>query len=140
MDFDEYKRKFYVQPAPPQKFKLSGLRGAAIYASPYEQALAFYTQVFGPPHYVEGETTHGWRLGDSWLSLFPSESGNPLNAELALHLDSADELDKLFAAFVEAGAEGDAPAETLMYVPVYAAFLQDPFGLAWTLVHELPTQ
>jgi catechol 2,3-dioxygenase-like lactoylglutathione lyase family enzyme len=138
MDFEEYKRKFFVSPAPDQQFQIVGLKGAAIYVSDYAKALDFYTKLFGSPQYSEGDSTRGWKIGASWLSLFPSEKDDPRNVEITLALETKSEVDRLYKAFISLGAKGEPPEETLMYSPVYLAFVVDPIGLAWILVNEIP--
>lgn len=54
--------------------------------------------------------------------------------EIPVYLESANDVDKLHQAFIEAGALGEPPENTLMYEPVRIAFVQDPFGVAWMLV------
>jgi uncharacterized glyoxalase superfamily protein PhnB len=109
-----------------------------LYFQDYTGALVFYSEVFGPPAYIEGEHTHAWILGDTWLTLFPAKEGGPQNVEVLLYLDTSDELDRLYAALVSAGAEGSPPEDTLMFVPVRIAVLKDPFGGMLTLVYEFP--
>lgn len=138
MDFEDYRRRYFVQPAPPPRFGLRGIRGAALYYQEYAGALAFYTGVFGPPAYVEGENTQAWKLGDTWLTLFPAREGGPMNVEVLLYLDSAEELDRLYSALTSAGAKGEPPADTLMFAPVRMTVLKDPFGGMLTLVWERP--
>ena len=137
MDFEEYRRKYYTDPAPEPRFRFEGIRGAAVYYQDYPTALAFFEQVFGPPAYVEGEFTHGWRLGDTWLTVFPAKQGAPANTEVLIYLQDAGEVDRLFAAMTAAGATGEASVDTLMYVPVHIAVLSDPFGGQFTLVAEI---
>jgi len=138
MDFQEYRRKYYSDPQPEPRFAFSGLQGLVLYYQDYPQALAFLEQVFGPPNYVEGEDTHGWRIGPGWLTVFPSSGGNPQNIEVPIYLQSSAEVDRLHAALLEAGATGEPPEDTLMYEPVHMAFATDPFGVVWMLVHALP--
>lgn len=137
MDYAEYVRRFFRDPVPPERFSTLGLIGATLYYEDYAAALEFVTKVFGEPIYKEGENTHGWRLGLSWLTLFPGKAGNPTNVEVPLYMKSAQELDKLYAAFIAAGASGAAPQNTLMYEPVRMAILTDPFGVTWDLVAQL---
>lgn len=140
MDFKEYREKFYQREPGEQDWNLVGASGVSIYVSDYAPALAFYDKVFGQPHYKEGADTHGWRLGRTWLTLFQSREGSPRNTEISLELGSKAEVDRLYQSFLSAGAQGDPAQETLMYVPVYAAFLSDPFGLSWTLSYQLPQE
>jgi hypothetical protein len=137
MDYAEYVRSFFRDPMPAERFSTHGVIGATLYYEDYATALEFVTKVFGEPIYKEGENTHGWRLGLSWLTLFPAKSGNPTNCEVPLYVKSAQELDKLYAAFIAAGATGEAPQNTLMYEPVRMAILTDPFGVTWDLVAQL---
>ena len=137
MDFETYRKSFYTDPQPEPRFDLLGIHGATLYYEEYSAALDFYTRVFGPPDYREGEFTHGWRLGNSWLTLFPSKSGSPANMEVPLYLPTREAVDALYAGLIAAGAKGEPPAETLMYRPVYMAIVIDPFGVALELVCEL---
>ena len=137
MDYADYVRSFFRDPMPAERFSTRGVIGATLYYEDYAAALEFVTKVFGDPIYKEGENTHGWHLGLSWLTLFPGKSGNPTNVEVPIYMKSAEELDKLYAAFIAAGATGAAPQNTLMYEPVRMAILTDPFGVTWDLVAQL---
>jgi hypothetical protein len=137
MDFEEYRRNYYTDPAPEPLFRFEGIRGAAVFYQEYAAALAFFEQVFGPPAYIEGEFTHGWRLGDTWLTIFPAKHGAPANTEVLIYLQSPEEVDRLYAAMTAAGATGEAPVDTLMYIRVHIALVRDPFGGQFTLVAEI---
>ena len=137
MDYQEYRQRYYRDPEPPQKFPFRGIHGAVLYYQDYPQALAFFRKVFGEPQYVEGEFTHGWQLGDSWLTVFPAEQGAPANVEVPIYLQTPAAVDTLYAAFTAAGAQGDAPTDTLMYTPVHMAIVTDPFGVRFMLVCEV---
>jgi hypothetical protein len=137
MDYEEYRRQYFQDPPPRERFETQGLIGANLYYEDYTAALDFITQIFGEPVYQEDADTRGWRLGRSWLTLFPSQGGNPSNVEVPIYLQSAGELDRLYTAFIAAGATGDEPQNTLMYEPVRMAILTDPFGVAWDLVAPL---
>ena len=136
MDYEEYRQRNYTDPPPPQKFKFSGIQGATLFYQEYAQALAFFRQVFGEPAYVEGEFTHGWQLGRSWLTVFPAKEGSPTNLEVPIFLQTPEAVDKLYTAFIAAGAQGEPPVDTLMYTPVHMAVVTDPFGVQFTLVAE----
>ena len=136
MDFNEYREKYFTDPAPEPRFDFQGIRGAAVYYQDYQSSLAYFQQVFGPPGYVEGEFTHGWLLGDTWLTVFPAKDGAPSNVEVLLYLETAEEVDRLHAAMIAAGGVGDAPVDTLMYAPVRIGMVTDPFGGVFTLVAE----
>ena len=81
MDYETYRKNYFVNPQPKSLFDFAGIHGATLYYQDYQSALAFYKQVLGPPNYVEGKNTHGWEIGQTWLTLFPSEVGNPKNVE-----------------------------------------------------------
>jgi len=63
MDYDTYRRKYFTDPEPEQRFGFSGLHGITLFFSEYDAAVNFYQEVLGPPAYVEGEFTRGWRIG-----------------------------------------------------------------------------
>lgn len=137
MNYEEYRRKYFVDPAPQERFDAEGILGATLYYQDYQAALDFIRQIFGDPVYVEGENTHGWRIGRSWLSVFPAKEGGPSNTEIPIYLQSAEEVDRLYKAFLDAGATGEEPQNTLMYEPVRMAIVTDPFGATWDLVARL---
>lgn len=136
MDHKEYRSKFFTDPAPEPRFNFQGIRGAAVYYQEYQAALAYFEQVFGLPGYVEGEFTHGWLLGDTWLTVFPAKNGAPANVEVLLYLARPEEVDRLQATMIAAGGEGQPPVDTLMYAPVRIGMVTDPFGGVFTLVAE----
>lgn len=128
LDFEAYRRAFYADPQPEPRFGYEGLGGVALYFDRYDEAVVFYTEVLGPPNYVEGEGTRGWLLGDGWLTLFAVKQGAPSNAETQIRMSSPAEADRLHAAFLAAGATGEAPTDELMYEPIRFCALTDPFG------------
>jgi uncharacterized glyoxalase superfamily protein PhnB len=129
MDYKTYKEKFFVKPQPEPRFDYLGLNGVALFFEDYQAALDYYSAVLGPPAYIEGEYTHGWRLGNSWLTLFPSKSGgDPRNVELTINMPTPDEADRLQRAFIEAGGTGEPPSDQLMYEPIRYCAVTDPFG------------
>jgi len=136
MDYEEYRNKYYSDPTPEPRFKAKGIQGTTLYYQEYSSALDFFRQVFGPPAYIEGKHTHGWKIGDSWLTVFPAQEGSPKNIEIPIYLHAAQEVDRLYDAFMEAGAQGDKPKDTLMYLPVRMAIVTDPFGVIFNLVFE----
>ena len=137
MDYETYRTQNFVDPQPEPRFDVFGIRGATLYYEDYSAAVDFYTAVFGPPGYVEGEFTRGWRVGDTWLTLFPAESDGPENAEVPIYCPTRSAVDALYTALVEAGATGAPPEDTLMYLPVYMAIVTDPFGVTIDIVCEL---
>ena len=106
MDYETYRKQNFADPQPEPRFDVFGVRGATLYYEDYTGAVAFYTRVFGPPAYREGEFTAGWRLGDTWLTLFPADDGAPVNAEVPLYCTTRAAVDSLYAALIEAGARG----------------------------------
>lgn len=130
MDYETYKKNYVVDPQPEPRFKFAGAWGATLYYQDYQKALDFYGEVLGPPGYIEGENTHSWAIGkDTWLTLFPSKKGNPTNVEIPFFVETPEEVDRMYEAFIKAGGSGDPPVDTLMFSPVRACFIKDPFGI-----------
>ena len=136
MDYEEYKKKYFVDPQPDPKFKFSGILGTALFYKEYQAALDFYSKVLGPPAYIEGEYTRSWILGETWLTLFPSKTGNPTNIEVPFWVETPDEVDRLYQSFIDAGASGEPPIDTLMGEPVRMCVLTDPFGVSISVVSK----
>lgn len=67
MDFETYRKRFFANPSPQQRFEFAGLFGLTLYFEYYEAAVAYYQKVLGPPAYIEGEGTKGWQIGTTWL-------------------------------------------------------------------------
>jgi hypothetical protein len=63
------------------------------------------------------------------LTLLKGKQGNPRNVEITLELESRKAAGALQHAFIEAGGQGETPADQLMYQPVWACPVRDPFGL-----------
>jgi len=130
MDYQTCRKKYFKHPAPLPRFSFSGALGATLYYQDYEEALGFYEKVLGPPAYIEGENTHGWQVGSTWLTLLRGKNGNPKNVEVPFFVETPEEVDRLYEAFVAAGAKGEPPANDLMYEPVRMCVLTDPFGVS----------
>lgn len=116
-------------------YRIRALRFPSFYLKDFAAASEFYTSIFGAPE-TDAEQIKGWRLGDTWLTLFPAlglapdHDANPRNAEFALEVETPAEVDALFAAFVAAGAKGCMdPSDTEMYEPMRFAAVDDPFGI-----------
>ena len=116
-------------------FEVLGLAYPSFYIKDYDVAVAFYTEVFGPPETNEPRIK-GWRLGDTWLTLFPSEdlghdpAGNPRNCEFAIRVAEQEHVDALYARLLEAGATSCmAPEDTEMYDPMRFCCVDDPVGI-----------
>lgn len=120
----------------PLAYHIVGLHYVSLYFEDLAPAVAFYTQVFGPPESVEPDgTLHGWRMGGTWLSFFPARAGthpgsNPRNTEFAIQLATPGEVDRLYEALIAAGATVcRAPSDTWMYEPMRYCCVDDPFGV-----------
>jgi uncharacterized glyoxalase superfamily protein PhnB len=137
MDFEAYRKAYFVHPTPKQRFRFKGSFGVTLYYEDFSAAVAFYTQVLGAPGYVEGEDTRGWQIGDSWLTLLRGKSGNPRNVEMTLELESIEEAEALQQAFIAAGAKGSQPSDQLMYRPVRSCPVTDPFGMEIMIIAPL---
>lgn len=128
MDYDEYRAAYFVDPQPEPRFGFRQGGGPTLWFTEYEAAVEYYTEVLGPPNYVENDATRGWRIGSSWLTLFAGGDGHPENVEIGIEMESPEEADRLQRAFVEAGGTGMDPSDDLMYAPVHSCFVTDPFG------------
>lgn len=137
MDYESYLAAYFVNPAAEPQFDFLGLHGVALYFGEYDAAVAYYTSVLGPPVYVEGSSTKGWRIGKVWLTLFPAESGAPQNAEIHFCMKTPVEAERLQAAFIAAGGKGDSPSDQLMYEPIRYCPVQDPFGTSLLIISPL---
>ena len=117
-------------------FTIIDLNYVSLYVHDYAQAVEFYSRVFGPPDSVdENGNIHGWRMGATWLSLFPASAGvdrvsNPRNTEFAIQLSDVRDVDALHAALMAAGAaDCMAPRDTTMYEAMRFGCVDDPFGV-----------
>lgn len=128
LDAESYRARNFVVPPPEPRFPSARLGGSAVYVERYEEAIAFYTEVFGPPVYVEDGHTHGWRLGGTWLTVFPSDTGGPRNAELHVYLDTVAEAERLHRAIEAAGGTVEEPVDALMFEAVRFCQAWDPSG------------
>jgi len=128
MDFESYRRKYFVEPAPEELFDFTGQLGVTLYFQDYEQAVDFYQRALGPPAYIEGKSTKGWRIGKAWLTLLRGRQGNPENVEIQIVMKTPEEAERLQKAFIEAGGTGPTPSDQLMYQPIWSCPVKDPFG------------
>lgn len=116
-------------------YNIATLNYVSLYYHDHKEAVAFYTAVFGEPDSVHEEVIIGWKLGDTWLTLFPdTESShpgsNPRNTEFAIQVASPEDVDRLHAAFVAAGAAVvHTPEHTKMYEQMRFSVIKDPFGV-----------
>ena len=127
------------------EFNIVDLNYFSLYIKDYDKAVDFYTSVFGEAETItEDESLHGWKMGRTWLTIFPSKIGvdpdnNPRNAEFAIQVSSPEEVDVLYAKLVEAGAEaGWEPKDTWMYEPMRFCYVDDPFGIRIDIICPLP--
>jgi uncharacterized glyoxalase superfamily protein PhnB len=118
-----------------ETFQITGLHFPSFYFKDFDAAIAFYTRVFGPPENDEPRIK-GWRMGDTWLTFFPSEDlgtdpdGNPRNAEFAIQVAAPEQVDVLYQALIEAGAKSCMqPKNTRMYDSMRYCAVDDPFGI-----------
>jgi hypothetical protein len=137
MDYEKYRKANFAHPPPEQHYQFVGSFGTTLYYEDYQGAIAFYERVLGPPSYVEGEYTRGWPIGNGWLTLLRGKNGNPQNVEITLELASSEEAEALQREFISAGAEGQALSDQLMYRPIRACPVIDPFGLEIMIVAQL---
>ncbi|MEZ4862972.1 MAG: hypothetical protein R3C14_16760 [Caldilineaceae bacterium] len=133
MDYATYRSNYFVQPPPTPRFDFVGIHGATLFFAEYEAAVDFYQRVLGPPSYREGAYTHGWRVGNSWLTLLKGEAGAPRQVEVPLIMATPAEAERLQAALIAAGGKGTPPSDQLMYAPVRSCPVADPFGTQWLI-------
>jgi uncharacterized glyoxalase superfamily protein PhnB len=117
-------------------YHIINLNYVSLYVKDFQEAIAFYSQVFGPPQNgAESEQIYGWRMGSTWLTLFPGKAGtspdsNPRNTEFAIQVSVVEEVDLLHQALITAGAKNYmSPQDTTMYEPMRFACVDDPFGV-----------
>jgi hypothetical protein len=129
MDFETYQKKYFAAPPPEPRYSFKGDFGVTLFYQDYEAAIAYYEQVLGPPAYLEGEGTRGWRISRGWLTLLKGKSGNPRNLEITFVMSSPEEAEALQRAFIDAGGTGPLPSDALMYEPIRYCAVSDPFGV-----------
>ena len=134
MDYVAYRKAFFTDPEPTPRFNITDFFGITLYFEQYEEAVSYYSRVLGPPAYIEGDFTMGWKVGEIWLTLLRAAEGNPKNAEIQLALADEEEASRLHEAFSEAGGTIEEPAEVLMYEAVKIFPVTDPFGTTILLV------
>lgn len=115
-------------------FEVAGLAYVTLYIEDYEKAVAYYTGVFGEPDCKQAQFM-GWAMGDTWLTVFPSKTGNapgknPRNMEFAVRVKAREQVDVLHARLVElGGVDKWTPEDTEMYDKMRFACVDDPFGV-----------
>jgi hypothetical protein len=137
MNYKEYYHAYFVDPRPEPRYRFSGSFGVTLYFEEFDAAVSYYRQVLGPPAYIEGEGTRGWSIGSGWLTLLRGKSGNPRNVEVTLQVETPEEAERLQRAFIEAGGEGPAPSDELMYDPIRFCPARDPFGTEMLIISPL---
>lgn len=128
-------------------FTVVDLNYFSLYYEDFKDAIAFYEDVFGPPENVDEDgSIYGWRMGSTWLTLFPSKGGtkvgsNPQNTEFAIQVSAPEEVDKLYEALIAAGGvKGWEPFDTNMYEDMRFAYVDDPFGVRIDIYCLLPDE
>jgi len=137
MDYENYQKNYFTDPPPEQRYNFTGDFGVTLFYQDYAPAIAYYERVLGPPAYVEGDGTRGWRVGQGWLTLLKGESGNPRNLEITFMVSSPAQSEALQRAFIGAGGAGPAPSDELMYEPIRYCAVTDPFGTALLIISSL---
>ena len=126
------------EPSSPRgrPFQILDLNYVSLYIEDFAEALEFYEQVFGPPETAdEAGQIYGWRMGATWLTLFPSQQGNykgsnPRNSEFAIQVSKPEEVDILHQLLITAGAKSCwTPEDTSMYEEMRFSCVDDPFGV-----------
>ena len=138
MDYENYLAQFFADPAPEPRFEFTGTFGTTLFYEDFAEAVAFFTAVFGPPSYVEGAGTRGWPVGDGWLTLLQGQAGNPQNVEITFTVATPNEAERLHAAFIAAGGQGEPPYDQLMYVPIRYCSVTSPQDTPLLVISPLP--
>jgi catechol 2,3-dioxygenase-like lactoylglutathione lyase family enzyme len=126
-------------------FKIVGVNYVSLYVKDFEAAVEFYSRILNPPTYEEKDT-YGWKMGTTWLTIFPSKYGtskrrNPCNAEFAIQVATPEAVDELYELFLKAGAKEYCPPEdTTMYEAMRFACVNDPFGMRIDVYCPIQTQ
>jgi hypothetical protein len=137
MDYESYRHDYFVEPQPLPRFRFQNTFAVTLYFEDYEKAIAYYENVLGPPSYVEGDGTHGWRIGNGWLTLLKGTQGSPTNVEVGFELGTPEEAERLQREFIAAGGTGQSPSDQLMYRPVRFCPVVDPFGTEILIIAQL---
>ena len=137
MDYDAYRKAYFVDPPPSPRYRLRSSFGVTLYFERYEAATAYYEEALGPPGYIEGQWTRGWQIGSGWLTLLKGKSGSPRNVEITFELETPEEAEALQKAFLAVGGKGPAPSDQLMYRPVRSCPVVDPFGTEILIISPL---
>jgi len=115
-------------------FQVVDLNFVSLYLEDLDEGIEFYSKIFGPPVYKENRI-YGWRMGATWLTLFPSSGGtctgsNPRNTEFAIQVEHPEQVDVLYKMFIDLESEMcREPEDTWMYEPMRFACVDDPFGV-----------
>ena len=137
MDYQTYRKNYFIDPAPHQRYNFKGDFGVTLFYQDYAAAIDYYERVLGPPAYVEGKGTRGWRIGRGWLTLLQGKSGNPRNLEITFVMSSPAQAEALQHVFIEAGGTGPEPSDELMYEPIRYCAVTDPFGVDLLIISSL---
>jgi len=124
---------------------IDGVAYPSFYVEDMDEAGAFWSALLGPCNFTEGKLL-GWKLGDTWITIFPSEYGphkgtGPRNTEFAIRMKTPEDVDRLFARMIELGSkEYSAPADTWMYSRMRFSCLDTPHGIRVDIICPLPPE
>ena len=122
---------------------IAGVEYPSIYVDDMEAADAFFSAICGPCPFTE-PNLKGWKLGDTWITVFPSKfgpqkGGDPTNTEFAIRVKTPEDVDRLFDRMVELGSTPySKPEDTWMYKRMRFSCLDTPFGLRLDSLCPLP--
>ena len=137
MDYETYQKDYFVAPPPEPRFNFKENFWVTLFYEDYEPAIIYFERVLGPPAYIEGAGTRGWRIGNGWLTLLRGQTGNPRNIEVSFRLATPSEAEALQSAFIEAGGQSRPPSDELMYEPIRYCPVTDPFGVELLVISLL---
>lgn len=127
--------------------RIAGAAYPSFYVPDLAAAEAFYERILGPTEFREGDQLVGFKLGATWLTLFPTKLGphsdveGPRNAEFAIEVKTPEDVDRLYERLLACGAKplkGFAPTDTWMYRKMRFACVDDPFGIRVDVFCPLP--
>jgi hypothetical protein len=137
MNYEAYRKAYFTDPMPEPRYRFSGTLGVTFFFEEYEAAVGYYQRVLGPPAYIEGQGTRGWPIGSGWLTLLRGKAGNPRNVEVTFQVETPEEAERLQQAFIQAGGQGPALSNQLMYTPIRSCPVRDPFGTEILVISPL---
>ena len=122
---------------------IAGTAYPSFYVEDMDQANAFWSGICGPCTSTE-ENLLGWKLGDTWITIFPAKFGphkdsGPKSTEFAIRVKTPEDVDRLYDRMIELGATHfSKPEDTWMYSRMRFSCLDAPWGARIDIICPLP--